>query len=140
MVWKDWMDNMIKKIIYALSILCLVILTIITKDMLPLIFRTKYAGIMFLVFIVLMLISELYALLKYKKALKKNISYNLFVVLATMYVVIVYYRIYSFDANVLYNFDLKYLRFNYIVLSVALIMIMVDLYLGIKDYKQKVEG
>ena len=134
------MDNMIKKIIYALSILCLVILTIITKDMLPLIFRTKYAGIMFLVFIVLMLISELYALLKYKKALKKNISYNLFVVLATMYVLIVYYRIYSFDANVLYNFDLKYLRFNYIVLSVALIMIMVDLYLGIKDYKQKVEG
>ena len=131
---------MIKKIIYALSILCLVILTIITKDMLPLIFRTKYAGIMFLVFIVLMLISELYALLKYKKALKKNISYNFFVVLATMYVVIVYYRIYSFDANVLYNFDLKYLRFNYIVLSVALIMIMVDLYLGIKDYKQKVEG
>lgn len=129
---------MIKRIIYALSILCLVLITIITKNMLPLIFRTKYPGIIFLIFTIILFVCELYALLKYKKALKKNVSYNLFVVLTTMYMAIVYYRIYSIDANVLYSFDLKYLRLNYIVLSLALIMIIIDLYLGIKDYKQKV--
>ncbi len=129
---------MIKKIIYALSILCLVLITIITKDMLPLIFRAKYPGIIFLVFIIILLGCELYALLKYKKAVKKNISYNSFLVMTTMYMAIIYYRMYSFDANILYSLDLKYLRFNYIILSLALLMILIDLYLGIKDYKEKV--
>lgn len=129
---------MLKKIVYVLSILCLVLLTIITKDMLPFIFKTKYSGIIYLIFTIALLICELYALIRYKKVLKKSVSYNIFLIITTMYILVIYYRIYSISTSLNYTMNLKYLGFNYLLLSFALLIIISDLYLGIKEYKKKV--
>lgn len=129
---------MIKKILYTLSIICLVILTIVTKNMLPLIFKTRYSGVIYLFFILMLLICELFALIKYKKVIKKDVSYNSFLIITTLYILIVYYRIYSINTSFNYYMELKSLRFNYILLSFALFVIIFDLYLSIKDYTRKV--
>ena len=129
---------MIKQIIYTISIISLILLTIITVDMLPFIYQSKLQGLIFLLLVIALLIGELYTLIKYKKVIKKNICYNTFLILTTMYIVVIYYRIYSFDTNVLYSLDLKYLRFNYLILSVALLMMIIDLYIVIKEHNKKV--
>ena len=128
---------MLKRIIYTLSIVCLILLTIITKDMLPYIFKSKICGILYLSFTILLLVCELYALIKYKNVLKKSISYNSFLVVTTMYILIIYYRIYSINSSLDYTMNLKYLKINYLLLSFALLIIIGDLYLGIKAYSRK---
>ena len=128
---------MLKRIIYTLSIVCLILLTIITKDMLPYIFKSKICGILYLSFTILLLVCELYALIKYKNVLKKSISYNSFLVVTTMYILIIYYRIYSINSSLDYTMNLKYLKINYLLLSFALLIIIGDLYLGIKEYSRK---
>ena len=102
--------------------------------MLPLIFRVK-TGIIFLVFVVLLLISELYSLIRYKKVVKKSISYNSFLIFTTMYILLIYYRIYSID-GINYITDYTYLKFNYLLFSLALVFILIDLYIGISEYKK----
>lgn len=132
------MVKMLKKIVYTLSIICLIILTIITKNMIPLIFKSKIYGIIYLLFIITLLICELFALIKFKNVLKKNFSYNLFLILITTYISIIYYKIYSINSSVIYNLDIKYLGYNYLFLSLIVLIVLIDLYLGINDYKKKV--
>lgn len=130
---------MIKKIIYSISLISLVFLTFLTVEMLPLIFRSNWQGIMYLVSVVLILIFELYMLFNNKKALKKCLSYNTFIILVTMYVSIVYYKIFSNTVNslFLYDIDISYCKDNYLYLSFALCLIIFNLILLVFDTKKK---
>lgn len=130
---------MIKKIIYSISLISLVFLTFLTVEMLPLIFKSNWQGIMYLVSVILILIFELYMLFNNKKALKKCLSYNTFIILVTMYVSIVYYKIFSNTVNslFLYDIDISYCKDNYLYLSFVLCLIIFNLILLVFDTKKK---
>lgn len=133
------MASMIKKIIYSISIISLVLLTILTVEMLPLIFQSNWQGIIYLISVILILLFELFMLFSNKKALKKCVSYNIFIILVTMYVSIVYYKIFSTSLNSLfiYDIDISYCKDNYLLLSLALSLIIFNLILLIFDTKKK---
>lgn len=132
------MDSMIKKIIYAISIISLVILTILTIEMLPLIYQSNWQGILYLISVLLVLIFELGMLFFNKKALKKCVSYNTFLILVTMYVGIIYYKIFSTSLNsFLYNIDITYCKENYLLLSFAFSLIIFNLILLVCDTRKK---
>ena len=130
---------MISKIIYVISLISLVFLTILTVEMLPLIFQAKWQGMVYLVCVIFMLVLELYTLFNNKQVLKKSISYNIFIILITMYVGIIYYKIFSINTNSLfiYDIDISYCRENYLILSIALILIIINLVSSVREVKKK---
>lgn len=133
------MDNMIKKTIYLISIISLVILTKLTVEMLPLIYQSNWQGILYLVSVALILLFELFMLFNNKKLLKNYISYNLFIILVAMYVGVVYYKIFTASLNSLfiYDIDISYCKDNYLLLGLTLSLIVFNLALSIFNAKKK---
>lgn len=132
------MANIIKKIIYVISIISLVILTILTIEMLPFIYQSNWQGILYLTSVLLVLIFELGMLFFNKKVLKKSVSYNAFLILVTMYVGIIYYKIFSTSLDsFLYNIDITYFKENYLLLSFAFCLIIFNFIYFLFDVKKE---
>ena len=129
------MVKMIKKVIYAISIISLVLLTVLTIEMIPLIYQAKWQGIVYFISVLSVLIFELIALLTKKNLAKNYVCYNLFLILTAMYVGIIYYRIYSinFSSSLTYGVDINYCKNNYLLISVMLFLVVVNLLSSITD-------
>ena len=130
---------MFQRIIYTISIISLVLLTMITIEMIPLIYQTGWQGIIFLILVLLVLIFELVVLFRNKRVVKKAISYNVFLILITMYLGIMYYKIYALnlDLTFLYDIDINYCKDNYLLLSLALILVIFNLLIMNIDFRRK---
>lgn len=111
----------------------------ITIEMIPLIYQTGWQGIIFLILVLLVLIFELVVLFRNKRVVKKAISYNVFLILITMYLGIMYYKIYALnlDLTFLYDIDINYCKDNYLLLSLALILVIFNLLIMNIDFRRK---
>lgn len=128
---------MIKKIIYVISIFSLVFLTFLTVQMLPIVLKAKWQGILFLISQLLLLLFELIVFIKNKNLIKTAWSYNVFVIAASMYLSIVYYKIYSYKLILSSNYvDINYCKDNYLILTSVFILIIVNLIFIINDKKK----
>lgn len=128
---------MIKKIIYVISIFSLVFLTFLTVQMLPIVLKAKWQGILFLISQLLLLLFELVVFIKNKNLIKCAWSYNIFIVAASMYLGIVYYRIYSYKLILSSNYiDINYCKDNYLILTSVFLLIVINLIFIVKDKKK----
>ncbi len=133
------MIKTLQKIIYVISIISFILLTTITIEMLPIIFQAQWQGIVYLILVFIILIIELITLINHKDLLKNSFIYNLFIILITMYVSIIYYKIYNvnFSSTYTYDIDIYYCKDNYILLSIALLLVIIYLIIYIIDTTKK---
>ncbi len=120
---------MIKKIIFYISIISFVLLSFLVIEMLPFIYQSSWQGILFLLVVLITLIIELFIFIKNKEKVKKSILNNISIIIITMYTSFLYYNIYSFN-NTLYTINIKYLKNNFLVLSIAFLFIMCSMLLN----------
>ncbi len=121
---------MIKKAIYFISIISISFLTFLVLEMMPLIFESNWQGKFFLFTIILFIIVELYLVIKEKSLVKKSWSYNIFLILATMYVSLIYYKIYSItpQTSSIYEINITYCKNNYLILGIIFIFIIINIF------------
>lgn len=127
---------MIKKIVFYISIISFVLLAILVFEMLPFIYESGFCGILFLIFIIITFICELFMLIFNKRLIKKSFLNNIFIIIAVMYVSFLYYNIYS-SSNNLYDASINYLKNNYFVLSMLFLFIILDMIINLVYDKKK---
>ena len=127
---------MIKKIVFYISMISFVLLTILVFEMLPFIYESGVCGILFLIFIIITFICELFMLIFNKRLIKKSFLNNMFIIIAVMYVSFLYYNIYS-SSNNLYDASINYLKNNYFVLSMLFLFIILDMIINLVYDKKK---
>lgn len=123
------MVRMIKKIIYDISIISLVILTFITSQMLPIIYKTSFQGLIYLISVVGLLIFEITELIVSKKNIKKTYSYNILIISITIYLGIIYCTIYNNNAL---N-SVKYYKDNFLIISILILLTIISYFVIRKD-------
>jgi hypothetical protein len=124
---------MIKRMIYWISFISFCFFTFLTVEMLPIILKSNWQGNMFLICFFILLILELIFLIKEVNLIKESWSYNSFITIITMYLSIIYYKIYSIS---LYgDIDISYCKQNYLILSIALVTIIIHLLFLKKECK-----
>ena len=119
------MARMIKKIIYIISIISLGVLTILTSQMIPIIFQANLQGIFYLITVIGLLIFELIELIISKKIIKKMYGYNIMIILISIYLSIIYCVIYSNNAL---N-SIKYYKDNFLIVSILIILTIISYYI-----------
>lgn len=92
----------------------------------PLIFESSWQGLLFLFTIFIFIILELYLVVKEKKIIKNAWYYNILLIMITMYLSIIYYKIYSIKSS-LYGINLSYCKNNYLIISLVFIFIMFNM-------------
>ena len=122
---------MIKKMIYIISIISIVLLTFLLLEMLPFIFESGFSGISLFILFMIILILELYLLIFDHKLLKKSWTYNMLIILVTMYVSFIYYKIYTVTelTSSLYEINIRYCRDNFTILSVMFLFILSNMFI-----------
>lgn len=131
---------MIRKIIYSISILSFCFFTFSIIEMLPIIFQSRLPGLLFLFSAFSLILLELILLVKRKELIQNSWTYNLLVIVTTMYLSIIYYKIYSIsstDISFYYNIDIHYCEFNYLILTLILVFIMIHILFLKKEQKEK---
>lgn len=128
-------NNMIKNIIYSISILSLCFITYLSVQMLPIIVQSGWQGNIFIISTLLLFIAELFTLIS-KVSPKELYSYNIFIIILAMYLSLVYYKIYSINptsTSLYYDVDISFCKNNYLTISIAFFMTICHLYLLRKD-------
>ena len=128
-------NNMIKNIIYSISILSLCFITYLSVQMLPIIVQSGWQGNIFIISTLLLFIVELFTLIS-KVSPKELYSYNIFIIILAMYLSLVYYKIYSINptsTSLYYDVDISFCKNNYLTISIAFFMTICHLYLLRKD-------
>ena len=130
------MARMIKKIIYIISIISLGVLTILTSQMIPIIFQANLQGIFYLITVIGLLIFELIELIISKKIIKKMYGYNIMIILISIYLSIIYCVIYS---NNSLN-SIKYYKDNFLIVSILIILTIISYFFIKNDFKSQSEN
>lgn len=128
---------MIKKIIFYISIISFVLLTVLVFEMLPFIYESGFQGILFLLFIVITFICELFMLVFNNNLIKKSILNNSLIIIIVMYVSFLYYNIYSSNDSI-YVASITYLKHNYFILSILFLFIILDMIISFVFEKKKI--
>lgn len=129
--------NIIKYIIYLISILSFCFITYLIVQMLPIIVQTGWQGVVFLLSSLLLFIAELVILVS-KGPLRELYSYNLFIIVLAMYLSLIYYRIYNISPtsdSLYYNIDIRFCKYNYLIVAIAFLMTIFHLFFLRKDKK-----
>ena len=129
--------NIIKYIIYLISILSFCFITYLIVQMLPIIVQTGWQGVVFLLSSLLLFIAELVRLVS-KGPLRELYSYNLFIIVLAMYLSLIYYRIYNISPtsdSLYYNIDIRFCKYNYLIVAIAFLMTIFHLFFLRKDKK-----
>lgn len=124
---------MIKRIIYVISILSIILLSFLLIEMLVFIFEAGWQGLMFLFIVIIALMLELFLLIYKKNYLINSYIYNLSISLLTIYVSYLYYKIYSY----VYQISIRYLKNNYLFLSIVFIFVLVNCVIGVLKKNRK---
>lgn len=128
-------NNMIKNIIYWISILSFCFITYLIVQMLPIIVQSGWQGRVFIISTLLLFIVELIALL-FKIPITEFYSYNIFIIVLAMYLSLVYYKIYSINpssVSLYYDIDIRFCQYNYFIISMAFLMSICHFYFLRKD-------
>lgn len=115
--------NKIKKGLYHAGQICVLVILWLVIQMLPLIFKSSWQGIVFICMLTLFLIVRLYFYLPKNRGLTKMAMYNILIIVITLYFFIIYYRIFSaidFKRYLLSEVSIEYCKTNFIILSCAL--------------------
>ncbi len=120
---------MIKKIIFYVSIISLILLSFLTIEMLPFIYESNWQGILFLLLVLCTFVFELTFFITNKENIKESILNNISIIVATMYVSFIYYNIYTSN-TILYTISMKYLKDNYFILSLVFMFIILSMFLN----------
>jgi hypothetical protein len=134
---KGWMKMAFKKIIYIFSTLALIAFTIFFIVLLPVIYIAGVAGIIFIIMTIIFMGSMLYREIKNNKNLQEAYLYNIFIIMLTLYMLIVFCKLGctgTLDAN-LYAVNSKYCQINFILLSVVLFILTINFKL-LTTYKE----
>lgn len=110
---------MIKRIIYIMSNVSLILLTVLVLSMLPFILQAGFFGILFIISILLLLILELFLILSKNYFTEYSFFNHIFSIIIMMYFSFFYYRVYTLENNQssLYEVSVSYLKTNYFFLS-----------------------
>ena len=122
---------MIKKIIYVISIISLGVLTILTSQMIPIIYKSSIQGLLYLLSIIGLLKFEIIELIISKKIVKKIYGYNILIILITIYLSLIYCTIYS--GNTLDS--IKYYKDNFLIVSILILLTIISYFFMKKDLK-----
>ena len=128
-------NNMIKNIIYWISIFSFCFITYLIVQMLPIIVQSGWQGRVFIISTLLLFIVELIALL-FKIPITEFYSYNIFIIILAMYLSLVYYKIYSINpssVSLYYDIDIRFCQYNYFIISMAFLMSICHFYFLRKD-------
>lgn len=128
-------NNMIKNIVYWISILSFCFITYLIVQMLPIIVQSGWQGRVFIISTLLLFIVELIALL-FKIPITEFYSYNIFIIILAMYLSLVYYKIYSINpssVSLYYDIDIRFCQYNYFIISMAFLMSICHFYFLRKD-------
>lgn len=116
---------MIKSIIFYISIISFILLSILVFEMLPFIYEMGFFGLLFLGIIISMFISELYMLINKKDIIKNMSLNNSLIIIGTMYISFLSYIIYS--SIDLLSFKSNYFKINYLILSLLFVFIIINM-------------
>ena len=125
------MVRMIKKVIYVISIISLGVLTILTSQMIPIIYKSSIQGLLYLLSIIGLLTFEIIELIISKKIVKKTYGYNILIILITIYLSLIYCTIYS--KNTLDS--IKYYKDNFLIVSILILLTIISYFFMRKDLK-----
>lgn len=125
------MVRMIKKIIYVISIISLGVLTILTSQMIPIIYKSSIQGLLYLISVTGLLIFELIELIISKKVIKKTYGYNILIILITIYLGLIYCTIYS--SNTLDS--IKYYKDNFLIVSILILFTITSYFFMKRELK-----
>ena len=125
------MVRMIKKIIYIISIISLGVLTILTSQMIPIIYKSNIQGLLYLISVIGLLTFEIIELIISKKVIKKTYGYNILIILITIYLSLIYCTIYS--NNTLDS--IKYYKDNFLIVSILILLTIISYFFIKRDSK-----
>lgn len=117
---------MIKKVIFYISIISFILLPFLIFEMLPFVYESGFQGILFLMFIIITFICEIVMLIINKSIVINSLLSNISIVVATIYISLLYYNIYNSDGT-LYGVSVEYFKNNYFLLSMIFVFIIFDM-------------
>ncbi len=115
--------NKFQKGLYYTGQICVLIILFLVIQLLPLIFKSSWQGIIFIVTLTIFLMVRLYFYLPENRGLTKMAMYNVLILVITLYFFIIYYRIFDaidFKRYLLSEVSIEYCKTNFIILSCAL--------------------
>ena len=131
---------MLKKLIYYLRIVSIVLFIVFVYLLLDVILDCGIFGISFLVMCSLFILINLFTVLSRKDIYKDLVSYNLISVASTFYLGIIVVRLYTdYRANsLMYTLNYDYFKTNFIIIDFVILGIILNtLFIYFFDTKKK---
>ena len=122
---------MINNFFYYLRVLFFSLYLILCSMMLSYVFQCGFVGVFFLICVIFYTITILFTHLSKRKYFETTISYNFSILFLTIYFCVVHGRILfdKFDPNYVYILNMKYLKVNFLLLSLIMIGIIFNTFL-----------
>lgn len=131
---------MLRKILYYLRSISVGFYIIMIFFLLPLVFKSHWAGIIFLIMTCLFLLIILWSLLTQRRILQESISYNLIIIALACYLGVIVGRFF-FDSRLqissLYTVNMEYFKTNFIILSIVMLGVILNTFILFWYDKQK---
>ena len=118
-----------KKILYYIGQLCILVILLLTIELLPLIFKSSWQGVLLIIALTIFLMVRLYFYLPGNQQLTKMPIYNILIIIITLYFLIIYFRIFiaiDFKRYLLNEISIEYCKTNFLILSCSLSGVVIN--------------
>ncbi len=121
-----------RKYLYYTGQICILIILLAVIELLPLIFKSSWQGVILIISLTIFLMVRLYFYLPENKELTKLPIYNILIIVITLYFLLVCYKIYDavdFKRYLLDEISMEYCNANFVILSCSLIGVVLNSFL-----------
>jgi len=126
-----------KKVFYIIKNILFLPFLVSLYILFPNIKEMGIIGIIFLSLTIIYIIMELLSFLIQEKELKYKELTNIMSSLIYVYLSLIAYRYYNVSTSLIYEIDSLYFKINYLLLSVGMIAIMINICLVIKNLNKR---
>ena len=119
----------IKKVLYYIGQICILVILLFTIELLPLILKSSWQGVLLITTLTIFLMVRLYFYLPGNQQLTKMPIYNILIIIITLYFLIIYFRIFiaiDFKRYLLNEISIEYCKTNFLILSCSLSGVVIN--------------
>ena len=118
-----------KKTLYYIGQICILVILWLIIQLLPLILKSSWQGVLLITTLTIFLMVRLYFYLPENQELTKMPIYNILIIFITLYFLLIYFRIFiaiDFKRYLLNTVSIKYCKTNFLILSCSLIGVVLN--------------
>ena len=119
----------IKKVLYYIGQICILIILWLIIELLPLVLKSSWQGVLLITALTIFLMVRLYFYLPGNQQLTKMPIYNILIIIITLYFLIIYFRIFiaiDFKRYLLNDISIEYCKTNFLILSCSLFGVVIN--------------